>query len=68
MIQDNLVSYITSMGIKQSVIAEQCGMTDMAISSSMRGERKLTLDEFSSICQFLGMSMDAFQDAAIGAS
>ena len=50
------------MGIKQKVLAEKCGMTEMAVSSSMRNERKLTLDEYSAICKFLGLSLDTFNE------
>ena len=62
MIQERLTAYINDMGIKQKVLAEKCGMTEMAVSSSMRNERKLTLDEYSAICKFLGLSLDTFND------
>lgn len=60
MIQERLTEYINRMGIKQKTLAEKCGMTEMAVSSSMRNERKLTLDEYSAICKFLGLSLDTF--------
>ena len=60
MIQEQLTEYINSIGIKQKTIAEKCGMTEMAVSSSMRNERKLTLDEYGAICEFLGLSLDTF--------
>lgn len=62
MIQENLFRYVSDRGIKQNVIADKCGMTRMAVSSSMRNERKLTLDEYGAICKFLGVSMDTFNE------
>ena len=62
MVQERLTAYINDMGIKQKVLAEKCGMTEMAVSSSMREERKLTRDESSAICKSLGVSLDACND------
>lgn len=62
MIQENLIKYVSDKGIKQNVLAEKCGMTPMAVSSSMRSERRLTLEEYAAICKFLGLSMDYFNE------
>ena len=62
MIQEKLVTHIRGLGIKQKMLAEKCDMSEMAVSSVMRGERKLTLEEYAAICKFLGVSMDFFND------
>lgn len=62
MIQEKLTTHIRGLGIKQKKLAEECDMSEMAVSSVMRGERKLTLEEYAAICKFLGVSMDFFND------
>lgn len=60
LIQERLIKYVSDKGIKQNVLAKKCGMTPMAVSSSMRNERRLTLEEYAAICRFFGISMDYF--------
>ncbi|WP_321974266.1 helix-turn-helix transcriptional regulator [Paratractidigestivibacter sp.] len=67
MIQEKLATYIGDMGIKQKTLAEKCGMSEMAVSAAMRGERRVTLDEYAAICGFLHVSMDFFNDTEDGA-
>ncbi|WP_289637595.1 helix-turn-helix transcriptional regulator, partial [uncultured Adlercreutzia sp.] len=53
-------AYIEENGLKQSAIAEKIGISKQAMSDSMRGVRRLTADEYMSICRVLGVSPDLF--------
>ena len=65
MIQENLAAYVADKGIKQKVLAEKVGMTEVAVSSMLRCDRKLTADEYSAICYFLGVSTEKFRDSPV---
>lgn len=60
MIQENLFKYVERLGISNAAIARGTGMTDMALSSSRRMQRKLTAEEYYRICSFMGVSLDKF--------
>lgn len=62
-VQEKLFEYVREKGVTQRAIAKACDMTEMAVSSSSRGERRLTAEEYARICVFLGVSLDKFVDA-----
>lgn len=65
-VQTALVERIKEKGIKQTAIAEATGLGPTAVSRTMSLQRRLTLDEFSAICEFLGVSMDEFRPDETG--
>lgn len=52
--------YIDRMGFTQTAVAKNAGMTKVALSESLRGNRRLTADEYVRICNALGVSADFF--------
>lgn len=52
--------YIDRMGFTKTAVARNAGMTKVALSESLRGNRRLTADEYVSICNALGVSADFF--------
>lgn len=58
---EKLISeYLTDKGIKQSHIAELIGMSEPTLSMTLKGKRKMTLEEYSLICGVLGVNTDCF--------
>ena len=53
-------SYLNSNGIKQSYISNITGIPMSKLSSSLNGNRKLTLDEYELICGALNVGTDLF--------
>ena len=68
MIYQAIREYIDRMGFTQTVVARNAGMTKVALSESLRGNRRLTADEYVSICRALGVSADFFNQEAENAS
>lgn len=62
MVAERIKAYIEERGIKQCAVAKAAGMTDDAISRVLKGQRKLTADEFIKICRFLRVPADTFTD------
>ena len=62
MVQERLSTYVKDMGIKQKSIADKTGMTEVAVSCAMRGERRLSADEFCAICDAIDKPMDFFRN------
>lgn len=62
MIADKIRKYIEDNGISQTVLSRKTGMTKQAMSTSLRGLRKLTAEEYVSICDALGVGTDFFAD------
>lgn len=50
LVQERLAAYINDMGIKQTTICQKTGMANDTLSNILRGNRKLTADEFEGIC------------------
>lgn len=53
---------IEDRGIKQLYIAEKTGMTPDVVSKILRGERKLSAEEFLMFCDVLDVSPDIFRN------
>lgn len=64
MLAENIAQYLKDNGITQSHIAERTGMNKMTFSNAMRGKRRLTAEEYVSICDALGKSADYFRKSA----
>ena len=60
MIFQAIKQFIDSKGITQASIAKKAGMTKVSLSESLRGNRRLTADEYVRICDALGVSADFF--------
>ena len=52
-----LIQYINDSGIKKQHIAEQAGINPQKFSLIINGHRKLTVEEFETICK-KGLSVD----------
>ena len=60
MIYQAIRQFIEGKGIKQVSVARKAGMTKVSLSESLRGNRRLTADEYVRICDALGVSADFF--------
>ena len=62
MVHEKLADYLAENGIKQSHIVRETGMSANAVSLVLKGERKLTVDEFADICAALNVKPETFMD------
>lgn len=62
MIADKIRQHIEQKGISQAAIARKAGMTKQAMSTSLRGMRKLSAEEYVAICDALDVSTDYFAE------
>lgn len=53
-------NYITSSGLKFVVIAEKSNIPTNTFSAMMNGKRKITAENYFSICQALGVPLETF--------
>ena len=59
-IVERIKSYIEEKGIKQIAIASATGMSKVAVSETLNGNRTLTAEEFVRICRFLEVPCERF--------
>ena len=59
-IAERIKSYVEEKGIKQIAIASATGMSKVAVSETLNGNRTLTAEEFVRICRFLEVPCDRF--------
>lgn len=52
---------IDQLGLKQVYVSEHAHMNPELLSRTLRGDRKLKADEFVSLCQVLGLTLDDFK-------
>lgn len=52
--------YISERGIKQTVLAQKCGITPNTMSAILTGRRTLYADELEKICKALGVEASTF--------
>ena len=64
MIAERIKEYIEEKGIKQTAIASATGMSKVAVSETLNGNRTLTAEELSRICRFLEVPCERFFDSA----
>lgn len=62
MIWKEIRKYIDERGFIQSVVARNAGMTKMALSDSLRGNRRLTAEEYLAICRALDVPASYFDE------
>lgn len=60
MIAEQIRRYIEKKGIKQVAIANATGMSKVAVSETLNGNRTLTAEEMKRICCFLGVPCELF--------
>lgn len=65
-VAEKLKKYLDERGIRTSFVAEKAGMNAELLQRSLNGNRKLTADEFASICFVLGLDLGFFQNPAEG--
>ena len=53
-------SYIIESGMKLGAIAEKANIPMQTFSAMMTGKRKITAEEYFSICRILGVPLDTF--------
>ena len=52
--------YLKSNGISRSFLSRKIGMNASKLNLSLNGKRRLSLDEYESICWALGLGVEAF--------
>lgn len=62
MIYERIAAYLQENGLVQASVARKSGMTEQALSDSLRGVRRLTAEEYVSICHTLGVDTGAFDE------
>lgn len=55
---------VESRGIKQSHICEKTGMTTDSVSRILKGTRKITAEEFLTLCEVLDIDPNIFRQTA----
>ena len=55
--------YLIGHGIKQAFIADRCDWTRQKTSAILTGKKKITAEEYGSICEVIGVPYDYFYDA-----
>ena len=58
MVYERINAAIEKSGIKQKVIAERIGISEQALSAMLAGRRKISVDEFFSLCVVLNETPD----------
>jgi len=53
MIATAIANYIKESGIRQSLLCKQTGLTKYLISQSLHGKRRLSIEEYVTICSAL---------------
>jgi transcriptional regulator with XRE-family HTH domain len=64
-INRTLAEIVEKRGIKQSYIAEKTGMSPDMVSKTLRGDRKLTAEEFLIFCEVLDISPELFRNGQV---
>ena len=60
MIYQRIAEYLEEKGIKQITIAEKVGMSKVAMSEALRGNRKIEVEEYAAICEALELPPEKF--------
>ncbi len=61
-INKKLSEYISSRGIKQTYISQKTGISQDAVSRILNGTRRISADEFLSICAALEIDTNIFRN------
>lgn len=62
MIRKKIKEYLKENGIKQSFVARELSLSDSALSEMLGGKRKMTVEEYFSICKALNVDLDFFRN------
>lgn len=54
--------YLDDSGISQTFVAEKAGINLVALNMSLNGNRRLTADEYISICKALNLEPNFFSN------
>lgn len=60
MVGQRIKAYLTENGIKQSFLSEKTDIPDPILSKMLAEQRKITVEEYYSICQALKVQMPFF--------
>lgn len=60
MVYERIADYLTDKGIKQAFLSRETGLSANAVSQILKGERKITIEEYISICTALGVELSYF--------
>ena len=55
-----LRKYIVDAGLKMTVVADRAGIPYNAFTNILLGNRKMSVEEYFSVCNVLGVSPDEF--------
>lgn len=64
MIYELIAAYLQENGFVQASVARKSGMTEQALSDSLRGVRRLTAEEYVAICHTLNVDTGLFDERA----
>jgi transcriptional regulator with XRE-family HTH domain len=64
MVNEAIYTYLKENGIRQSHLASKSGIHQPKLSQSLNGKRKLSPEEYFSICRALNVPLDKFAPAA----
>lgn len=62
MLAERIKEYMDEKGIMQVAVANAIGMSKVAIGETLRGNRRLTAEEYVAICDFLEVPYSKFTD------
>ena len=60
MVAERISKYMGDMGIKQIAVAEAIGVSKATMSQILKGERKLSAEEYAAICRHLRVPYETF--------
>jgi len=63
-IEEKIKANIMEKGLKFSYVAEKVGISNDWLSKSLSGKRRLTANEFISICEVLNLDLKDFNNTA----
>lgn len=52
--------YLIGHGIKQTFVSERCGWTKQKTNAIAKGKKKITAEEYGTICDAIGVPYDYF--------
>lgn len=52
--------YLEANGIKRVYVSQQTGIKPAALTATLNGSRKMTIEEYVSICRALGLDLNYF--------
>ena len=63
MVEARIKEYLDGHGITQAWLSKKINMSKGVLSTTLSGKRRLTLDEYETVCWALGVSPDTFLEA-----